>query len=64
MNRDAELLQEPPADSRGRDAGSRLAGAGPFQYRPDVVQAVLDCACQVGVAGTNGSQPLDRFIDG
>ena len=45
------LTQKRPRDGPRRDAGGGLAGAGPLQHRPGVVEAVLEHARVVGVAG-------------
>ncbi|CNM60379.1 Uncharacterised protein [Mycobacterium tuberculosis] len=44
------LPQECPCDRARRDPGGGLAGAGPLQHRPRVVEAVFEHARVVGVA--------------
>ena len=48
---DAELAQERPGDAAGRDARRRLARGRALEHVADVVEAVLERARQVGVAG-------------
>ncbi len=54
---DTERLAQERAGDRARgDAGGGLAGAGPLQHRPGVVEAVLEHARVVGVAGPRPGQ--------
>ena len=54
---DAERLpQERPGDGSRGDAGRGFAGAGPLEHRAGVVEAVLEHACVVGVAGPRPGQ--------
>ncbi|KXW71501.1 hypothetical protein MPHL43072_15880 [Mycolicibacterium phlei DSM 43072] len=54
---DAErLLEEVAGDGAGGDAGRGLAGAGALQHRAGVVEAVLEHARVVGVAGPGPGQ--------
>ena len=61
---DAELGEQPLGDRADGDAGGRFAGAGAFEHVADVVEAVLDGAREVGVAGTQAGDALDLGLDG
>ena len=50
------LAQERPRDGAGGDPGRGLAGAGPLEHRAGVVEAVLEHAGVVGVAGPRPGQ--------
>jgi hypothetical protein len=50
---DAEGTEEGPGDGPGGDAGGRLARRGSLEDVPDVREAVLEGAGQVGVAGSD-----------
>ena len=54
---DAERLpQERPGDGSGGDAGGGLAGAGALEHGAGVVEAVLEHAGVVGVAGPRAGE--------
>ena len=64
---DPELGQERPGDAAGRDPGGRLARRGPLEDVADVVEAVLQGAGQVGVAGPHAGdrrRPLVALVGG
>ena len=54
---DAEGREQLPGQAAGRHAGSRLAGAGPFEHGPHAAE-MLDGAGEIGMAGAG---PLDVF---
>ena len=53
---DAELGQERAGEGAERDAGRGLAGAGPLEDRPSLVEVVLLHADEVGVPGARPRQ--------
>ena len=60
----AELVEEALGDTGDGNAGGSLAGAGALEDVADVVEAVLDGAGQVGVAGAETGDALDLGVDG
>ncbi len=59
----AELFEVTARDGGNGNAGRRLAGAGALEDGAHVVEAVLDRAGEVCMAGSHRRQPLDLALD-
>ena len=60
---DAEFGEQPLGDRAHGDARGGLAGAGAFEDVADVIEAVLDGAGEVGVAGAHARDAFDLGFD-
>jgi hypothetical protein len=68
QDRDAEFGEQPLADRRHRDPGSRFPRAGALEHVADVVMTILHGPRQIGMAGTRaghglGGGPGRRRVD-